>query len=566
MATYSLNYLYLLDQNGNSSNAKVDELVPNSAGTAAEAVNDGTATVGESFVVSFIDGTTQAQYGGTYTYVGQASPFPGFIAEDVNGEFFLFTNSTIKTGTQLNGFDDADATIDSPPLTVSVYADATQTDLVALFNGASAFSDALAGATAGQAIAVDDPVALGDVGAQSVTVGGLTIIANGPFDASFSFTGGASNLALSGTASMDVLGTAGANVIELLGGPDSGAYSLDGGTGTDTLQVDATTDLRGMTIAGFETLSLDSASTDIVSAAITMAQLAGFTDIVGRAGFSDRLGVDASGGDVDLSGLVLDQIDVTSIHGENDGLDGVLVGSSIRDTFTMDGADQASGGAGDDRYNVSSASAVVAENSGEGLDIVKSTLGAYTLTDNVEYLQLDGAGSMDGTGNAGDNKITGGAGANVLSGLDGNDSLLGGDDNDELLGGIGNDNLQGGIGADRLDGGAGQDRLTGGLGADTFVLGSNLVADFDRFNDFEAGTDTAEIAGSVFGMAAGALDPAAFAATANGQATTALHRLIYNTSNGALYFDADGSGAGARIQVASFLGAPTLASTDFIVA
>src|SRR5262249_7395078 len=148
MATYSLNYLYLLDQNGNSSNAKVDELVPNSAGTAAEAVNDGTATVGESFVVSFIDGTTQAQYGGTYPYVGQASPFPGFIAEDVNGEFFLFTNSTIKTGTQLNGFDDADATIDSPPLTVSVYADATQTDLVALFNGASAFSDALAGATA----------------------------------------------------------------------------------------------------------------------------------------------------------------------------------------------------------------------------------------------------------------------------------------------------------------------------------------------------------------------------------------------------------------------------------
>src|SRR5205823_13853997 len=42
-------------------------------------------------------------------------------------------------------------------------------------------------------------------------------------------------------------------------------------------------------------------------------------------------------------------------------------------------------------------------------------------------------------------------------------------------------------------------------------------------------------------------------------------RLVYNTSTGQLYYDADGSGAGAAELVATLQGAPGVAATDMWV-
>jgi len=42
-------------------------------------------------------------------------------------------------------------------------------------------------------------------------------------------------------------------------------------------------------------------------------------------------------------------------------------------------------------------------------------------------------------------------------------------------------------------------------------------------------------------------------------------RLVYNTTTGALYYDADGSGAGAALVVANFQGAPGIVATDITV-
>jgi hypothetical protein len=41
--------------------------------------------------------------------------------------------------------------------------------------------------------------------------------------------------------------------------------------------------------------------------------------------------------------------------------------------------------------------------------------------------------------------------------------------------------------------------------------------------------------------------------------------VVYNTSTGSLYYDADGSGAGAAILVATFQGNPAIAATDITV-
>src|SRR5262249_15957251 len=158
------------------------------------------------------------------------------------------------------------------------------------------------------------------------------------------------------------------------------------------------------------------------------------------------------------------------------------------------------------------------------------------LSDDVEQLRQTGAGNIDGTGNASDNKMIGNFGDNVLSGLGGRDLLAGGAGNDTLFDGDGNDLLNGGRGTIHLDGGAGNEWLSGDVESDPFVLGSSTVADADHFRDFQSGTDTVEIAGAVFDLAAGSLDPATFAASANGAATTADQRFLYNTINGGLYF------------------------------
>ena len=147
------------------------------------------------------------------------------------------------------------------------------------------------------------------------------------------------------------------------------------------------------------------------------------------------------------------------------------------------------GGKGDDVYLVDSSGDLVIENAGEGSDLVRSGV-SYTLSANVENLELIWSSWVNGTGNALANKITGNSGNNVLSGLDGNDILDGGAGNDTLDGGNGNDTLVGGLGNDVLMGGSGADTMTGGSGNDTFVfkaLSDSTVAAPDTITDYAKG-------------------------------------------------------------------------------
>jgi hypothetical protein len=126
------------------------------------------------------------------------------------------------------------------------------------------------------------------------------------------------------------------------------------------------------------------------------------------------------------------------------GID-ALNGGSGNDLLVggLDGAvDQLKGNSGDDHYIVDESGAldVVTENSGEGTDTVWSSV-TYSLTNNVENLNLTGVGNINGTGNTSDNEINGNAGNNTLNGGDGSDTLRG-------LGGI--DTLNGDAGTDLL--------------------------------------------------------------------------------------------------------------------
>lgn len=149
-----------------------------------------------------------------------------------------------------------------------------------------------------------------------------------------------------------------------------------------------------------------------------------------------------------------------------------LNGGSGNDTLDGGaGFDTMAGGSGHDVYYVNSTRDVVIEAAGAGTDTVYSSV-SYSLTANVERLNLTGTKDLRGVGNDLDNRLIGNSGNNVLSGGAGNDSLNGGAGNDTLNGGTGNDTLVGGTGNDSLNAGSGNDLLNAGSGNDTLLGGA----------------------------------------------------------------------------------------------
>lgn len=135
-----------------------------------------------------------------------------------------------------------------------------------------------------------------------------------------------------------------------------------------------------------------------------------------------------------------------------------------------------------------------------------------------------------------------------------------------ILGGTASDVLKGGAGADWLYGNTGNDTLTGNAGADRFHLATVPAANnIDTITDFSvAQGDKIELDDFAFTT----LTPGALAASAfvvGTAATTANHRIIYDAATGALFYDADGNGAGAEVQFATLTGNPTLTAAEFVI-
>lgn len=262
--------------------------------------------------------------------------------------------------------------------------------------------------------------------------------------------------------------------------------------------------------------------------------------------------------------LTANKVTVGAVYTAGDvvGLDGNdnLIGGAGNDrldggngTDKLDGglgADVMIGGAGADTYIVDNAGDVVVELAGGGIDTVTTRLLAYTLAADADKLLTSGAGDFTLTGNAIANTITGSAG------------------NDHLFGLAGKDILNGGIGNDWIVGGAAADTLTGGVGADSFVFDTlGLSADKDVIKDFVSGTDQIVLDRGVFtafaGHAAGALGLGELAFGT--KATTLDQHLIYNTGTGALFYDVDGLGGVAQVQIAALTLHPVLAAADVIL-
>lgn len=269
----------------------------------------------------------------------------------------------------------------------------------------------------------------------------------------------------------------------------------------------------------------------------------------------------------------------------NDFLDGGL--DTVRDILK--------GGDGDD-------TAVVYDNDsalgGSGLDIL--SIGSFDVDTAIKYTlnlsKINGstataighkgitAGQFEGAyvymgkflagssviGSAGEDEIIGGW--NDTTSLIGA-TLDGGAGDDIILGTNKNDSVLGGAGYDQLAGGDGADTLTGGTGADQFVVDLSsiqyLPPKVDIITDFSAEdfflVDPSPFYGYMASTASNVdqNNPLEVGSTPKAKSTKA--QFLYDTDDGRLFYDADGTGSKAAIHLYTLKNKPVLNDLDFIV-
>lgn len=129
--------------------------------------------------------------------------------------------------------------------------------------------------------------------------------------------------------------------------------------------------------------------------------------------------------------------------------------------------------------------------------------------------------------------------------------------------------IVGGAFGDTLSGGASADKLTGGAGADHFLF-SQMPANkiVDVILDFTVGVDRLDFTKSAFNALVAPRDlPEAlyWSSTTATAAHDSDDRIIYNTTTGALFYDADGIGVTAAVQIATLANKPFLTFADIFV-
>ena len=141
------------------------------------------------------------------------------------------------------------------------------------------------------------------------------------------------------------------------------------------------------------------------------------------------------------------------------------------------------------------------------------------------------------------------------------DRLYGDNGNNTLSGLGGADLLAGGLGNDVLIGGAGSDRLVGGGGNDAFQFNAltdcgDVIADY---SGIVGNNDIFWISAAGFGggLVGGNLNANQLQVGAGHVAADANVRFLYDTAGTALWFDADGNGAGKQVLVADMQASAT---------
>ncbi len=239
-----------------------------------------------------------------------------------------------------------------------------------------------------------------------------------------------------------------------------------------------------------------------------------------------------------------------AIDGIGNSLANVMVGNAAANRLGgNDGDDTLRGGAGKDSLDGGAGRDTV-DYSDQSKAVQLTLKTSHTVTVKIAGKSDDKIKNFE--------NATGGTGRDKLSG----DSKANG-----LDGGTGNDSLKGSGGTDTLDGGLGKDQLSGGSGKDKFVFSTALSnKNVDTVSDFKHSQDKIGLDDAVFAAIGIKLDKAEFYAKGGAKAAhDADDHIIYNKSNGKLYYDHDGVGGLGAVQFAVLSGHPSLSAGDFAI-
>ena len=451
--------------------------------------------------------------------------------------------------------------------------------------------------------------------ANGESIGGLALTGSANDDHLHVSASTATPAMLLGMAGNDVLqGGTGNDILDGGAGNDtligwSGADTLIGGLGNDSYFVENVGDVV--------TENLNE-GTDTVSSRVTYTLPTNLENLI----LTGVLSINGSGND--QANVITGNNAANQLNGDagNDILNGgagddILIGWS--------GADAMNGGMGNDSYFVENVGDFITENLNQGTDNVSSRV-TYTLHNNVENLTLTGTSTINGSGNNQANVITGNTAANQLNGGAGNDILNGGSGVDTLIGGLGNDSyfvenggdaviellnegtdnvsssvtyilptnvenltltgssvingtgnsqanslignaanniLNGGAGNDTLDGKTGNNVLAGGTGNDVFKF--TTLGHIDTITDYNVANDTIQLENAVFTALTTTGTLAAGQFRIGTQAMDANDFIIYNNATGALLYDANGSGTGAAVQIATIGVGLAMTNAEFVI-
>jgi Ca2+-binding RTX toxin-like protein len=326
--------------------------------------------------------------------------------------------------------------------------------------------------------------------------------------------GDGNDTAVGGYGDDFLFGNLGADALDAGDGNDNlyggaGADAMNGGAGWDAVRHDDATAGVGARLYD-SSLNTGEAAGDVY---------AGIEQLVGSY-YQDVLYGD--GANNVIAGLDGDDF----IDGVGGALDYLFGGNGSDNIFARCGVDIIDGGGGFDyaRYDYAAAG-------------VRAVL--YDVSLNTGDAAGDTYASIEGlAGSAAGDDLRGDAAGNVLYGLGGNDALWG-------LGGI--------------------DILNGGAGADYFYY-ATAGDGLDTIQDFASGQDKMGILGANFALGSpGGVAIDSFRFVSGAAANLATVQFGFDAGTLQFWYDADGTGAGARVNLATLQAGATMAFTDVII-
>jgi Ca2+-binding RTX toxin-like protein len=148
-----------------------------------------------------------------------------------------------------------------------------------------------------------------------------------------------------------------------------------------------------------------------------------------------------------------------------------------------------------------------------------------------------------------------------------NDKIYGDGKDNDIYGYGGNDRIYGAAGDDYLEGNNGRDTLTGGAGSDSFYFGHlNPMPEIDVITDYSNKYDAILLANDVFrgiGSAEKWMKASAFWQGTKAHDTS--DRIIYNSKDGLIYYDPDGTGSKEATPFVKVGAGRKMSATDFWV-